>query len=159
MSALMIFRFYCKSVILFIIINLMMAPAIAHNKSHPTLVLVSSTHSSIEKLKPSLVRKIFLNFHTSFNNQHLTPLINNSNELLYEIFLQKVVYMSERNYDRYLIAKTFRTGMPRPEKFSNTKNLIAALQAASGSVSVMWKKNADDEKSIRIIQTLWEERR
>ncbi|VAW60014.1 hypothetical protein MNBD_GAMMA08-2971 [hydrothermal vent metagenome] len=155
----MSFRQRYKSAILLIIINLMIAPVYAHNSSHPTLVLVSSTHSSIEQLKPSLVRKIFLNFHTSFNNQHLTPLINSSNELLYEIFLQKVVYMSERNYDRYLIAKTFRSGIPRPEKFSNTKKLITALQSISGSVSVMWKKNAIDEKNIRIIQVLWEERR
>lgn len=155
----MSFRQRYKLAILFIIINLMIAPVYAHNSSHPTLVLVSSTHSSIEQLKPSLVRKIFLNFHTSFNNQHLIPLINSSNELLYEIFLQKVVYMSERNYDRYLIAKTFRSGIPRPEKFSSTKTLISALQSISGSVSVMWKKNAIDEKNIRIIQVLWEERR
>ncbi len=88
----------------------------SHNQAL-VLVLVTARSNQIEKLQPRQFRKLFLDVPVFSNNEQLIPLINTSDKLLYEIFLQKVVYMSVRNYERMLISNTFRTGRPRPEMF------------------------------------------
>jgi len=147
-----------NAVILLIIIKLISLPVSAHEDRHQTLVLVTASDSLVKKLRPGLFRKLFLAVPVASNNQALTPLINISDDLLYEVFLQKVVYMSKRHYERMLVSKTFRTGRPRPARFSDNIELVKALNSISGSVSVMWQKDAENEKFIRIVQTLWEER-
>jgi len=148
---------FLKQLILLIII-LISSPVSAHKNNHQKLVLVTANHNQINTLQNSQVRKLFLNIPIINNNKQLIPLINNSDELLYEIFLQKIAYMSERNYERLLIAKTFRTGRPRPERYSDNNKLIKALKNTSNSVSIMWEDIAKKQTEIRIVQTLWEDR-
>jgi hypothetical protein len=143
---------------LLVVIQLIPLPVFAHEGQNQALVLVAASDSQIEKLQPRLFRKLFLDVPVTSNNQPLIPLINTSDDLLYEIFLQKVVYMSERHYERMLISRTFRTGRPRPARFSDNSELVKALNSTPGSVSVMWRKIAEEEKAVRIVQTLWEDR-
>jgi len=145
-------------VILLLIIKLITTSVFAGEERHQTLVLVVANDSLIKKLRPGLFRKLFLAVPVASNDQALVPLINTSDDFLYEVFLQKVVYMSKRHYERMLISKTFRTGRPRPARFSDNTELVKALNSTPGSVSVMWKRTARQEKSIRIVQVLWEER-
>jgi hypothetical protein len=147
-----------NALVLLVVIQLVSLPTFAHEGQYQALVLVTASDSEIEKLQPRMFRKLFLNVPVTSVDQPLIPLINTSDDLLYEIFLQKVVYMSERHYERMLISKTFRTGRPRPARFSDNAELVTALNSISGAVSVMWRKIAEKEKAIRIVQTLWEDR-
>lgn len=151
-------RYPFKITVLLFVIQLMSLPSFAHENKYQALVLVTANDSKIEKLQPRLLRKLFLDIPVTSNNQLLVPLINNSDDMLYEIFLQKVIYMSERHYERMLISKTFRTGRPRPARFSDNAELVKALKSIPGSFSVMWHQTAEKEKAIRIVQTLWEDR-
>lgn len=144
--------------IIFIISQLMTIPLYAHNKKTKTLVLVSSIDNPVKPLKPAVFRKLFLNEPVIINNKKIRPILNTSDKLLYEIFLQKVVYMSQRHYERTLISKAFRTGRPRSPRFSNIKELLNELKSTPGSVSFMWLNSIEKEKNIYVIQTLWVER-
>ncbi len=146
------------NILILLLIQLIPVPASAYENRHQVLVLVTSANSQIDKLQPRLFRKLFLVVPVTVNNQPLVPLINDSDELLYAVFLQKVVYMSERHYKHMLISKTFRTGRPRPARFSDNSKLVKALNSIPGSVSVMWRKTAEQENSVRILQVLWESR-
>ncbi|VAW60680.1 hypothetical protein MNBD_GAMMA09-1403 [hydrothermal vent metagenome] len=144
--------------VLLLIINFAATPALAHESRYPALVLVTAGAQPVKRLSPTQFRKLFLNLPVVSGKQQLVPLIYTSDRFLYEIFLQKVIYMSERNYERMLVSKTFRTGRPRPGKFSSREKLVKALLSTPGSISFMWRDTAEKEKQLRIIQTLWEEK-
>ena len=151
-------RYFINGVVLLIIIKMISVSVFAHKNRYQALVLVTANDSQIETLQPDLFRKLFLAVPVVLNNQKLIPLINTSDDLLYEVFLQKVVYMSERYYERMLISKTFRTGRLRPARYSNNTKLVKALKSIPGSISFMWSTTAEKEKYIRIVQVIWEER-
>ncbi|VAW65136.1 hypothetical protein MNBD_GAMMA11-2130 [hydrothermal vent metagenome] len=142
-------------VLLLVLTGLVSVPVQAREGRNMALVLITASDYPLEKLSASEVRRLFINEPVVLKQQKITPLINTSDELQYEIFLQKVVYMSERYYERMLISKTFRRGRARPERFSDNNELVNALVSISGSVSVMWRETAEKEKRIRIVQTLW----
>ncbi len=122
-----------------------------------TLVLVSATDLG-SKLTPNQLRRVFLGIPVTVNGEIIKALRNTSDPLLNEIFLQKVVYMSERRYKRQLISQTFRTGQTRPPYFEVEDNLVEALKSVSGSVSVMWARDAEKNSDLHIIQVLWKGR-
>ena len=151
-------RNFINTLCLLISLNLLTTVAIAHENRSQTLVLVTASNSPVNKLPPGQFRKLFLDVPVKSNGQLLVPLINMSDDLLYEIFLQKVVYMSKRHYERMLISKTFRTGRPRPARFDNNEELVKALKTIPGAVSIMWEKTARKNREIKIVQVIWEER-
>jgi len=130
----------------------------AQDDKQRTLALVTASDIQFERLTPNAVRKLFLGIPVSSYDQPLTVLLNNNSDLLNEIFLQKVVYMSERHYERMLVSQTFRTGRPRPAKFSDHGKLVEALKSTPGSVSLMWQKDADKDEAIHVLQILWQGR-
>ncbi len=146
-----------RAFLLLLIIYFTAMPAFAHENRYQALVLVTANTTLMDKLSPTQFRKLFLNLPIISTGQALRPLLNTSDSFLYEIFLQKVVYMSERNYARMLISRTFRNGHPRPEKFSAQAKLVKALISTPASVSFMWRNAAEKEQQLRIVQKLWEE--
>lgn len=120
-----------------------------------TLVLVSGAGLGDSQLTPNQLRRIFLGMPVSANGKAISALRNTSDPLLNEIFLQKVVYMSERRYQRLLVSKTFRTGQIRPPNFKSHDNLVQALKTVPDSVSVMWERDAKNHTDLHVIQVLW----
>jgi len=133
-------------------------PLPADEPREATLVLVSGTGPGDGELTPNQLRRVFLGIPVSVDGKNIRALRNTSDPLLNEVFLQKVVYMSERRYKRQLVAQTFRTGQMRPPVFKTDEELVQALKSITGSVSVMWERDARKDGSLHVIQVLWKGR-
>jgi len=121
------------------------------------VVLVVGEDSSIEDISSLELRKAFFGITVRQNNQILRPLRNSSDAQLNEIFLQSVVAMSERAYERRLFSLALKYGRPRPEEFTDHDDLVRALHEQPNSISYMWRSDAERSALIRIIKLLWQE--
>jgi len=120
-----------------------------------TLVLVSSSDLGGGRLTPNQLRRVFLGISVSVNDQDIRALRNTSDPVLNEVFLQKVVYMTERRYKRQLVSQTFRTGQMRPPQFGVQSELVQALKSTPASISVMWERDVKKDPGLHTIQVLW----
>lgn len=121
------------------------------------LVLVSSTTANYEALSSFEVRKIFLGYPIKRENTPLIAIRNKSDEESYQIFLQKVVHLSARNYERRLMSKTFRTGTPTVLEINSLLTLKHKLLNNEFHISVMWLEDVELESNLKVLQTLWKE--
>ena len=125
------------------------APESAH------VVLVTAHPEAIAPLPPAEVRRLFLGVTQPRDGVVLMPVHNVSDSLLHEVFLQKVVHMSARNYERVVTAQVFRAGGQRPLRYDNDTALIEALQRNRGAVTYMWAHDARRIPGIQVVQVLW----
>jgi hypothetical protein len=76
---------------------------------------------------------------------------------LYEVFLQKVIFLSERDYEKRLITRTFQTGERRPVVHVKEHELLQSLGRQPGSVTFMWDETAARYPELRVVKVLWNE--
>lgn len=115
------------------------------------IVLVSISQSPIQSLAPVEVRRLFLGFTVNQHGQRIQPLLNLSESLLYEVFLQKVIFMSASSYERQVLGRTFRQGKARPLEFTAQGPLNDALKSRPSAVTFMWEKDAKNKPNIKIV--------
>lgn len=119
------------------------------------LVLVSAAsanHSALSRLE---VRKIFLGYPVSRDGMPIYAIRNKSDSVSYQIFLQKFIHLSAKNYERRLLSKTFRTGSAKVSAASSLAKLKTILANDPSNVSIMWRDEFEASDNLRIIQTLW----
>lgn len=121
-----------------------------------TLVLVRSEQATAPALTEQEVRKLFLGEALTKNGQRVQALRNHTDALLYEVFLQKIVFMSGRNYERQLLSRVFRLGGQRPPIYEDLGALIAALKANPAAVTFMWEDEAGTIPGIKVGMQLWQ---
>ncbi len=121
------------------------------------VVLVVGENSPIENLSLLECRKAYFGIVVRHDNQIIRPLRNSSDPQLSEIFLQSVVAMSERSYERRLFSLTLKSGRARPEEFTDQDNLVRALREYPHSISYMWRSDAEQSMGIKVIKLLWQE--
>lgn len=119
------------------------------------LVLVTNNLSSVPELTLKQIRQIYLG--RALRGVSITPLSNQTNDLLYEVFLQKVIFLSERDYEKRLITRTFQTGERRPIVHVKEHELLQTLSRQLGSVTFMWEETAARYPDIRVVKVLWNE--
>jgi hypothetical protein len=124
--------------------------------SHRSLVLATSAASSLPALTTQEARKLFLGVPLEKDGAHPVPLLNTSDPLTYEVFLQKVAFMSASTYETQTISVVFRLGGKRPESYSNLKELVDALQQNPGTVTYLWEDQVQDNKGIKSVNVLWQ---
>ena len=120
------------------------------------VVLVVGENSPIENLSSLECRKAYFGIVVRYDNQIIRPFRNSSDSQLSQIFLQSVVAMSERSYERRLFSLTLRTGRPRPEEFTDQDVLVLALRDHPHSISYMWRSDVERSIGIKIIKVLWQ---
>lgn len=120
------------------------------------LVLVYGALSHVPQLTPNEVRKLFLGVVLIKDGQRIEPLLNTTDPLLHEVFLQKIIFMSGDNYQRQLTARIASTGDPRPQAYTDRWQLISALRSRHGAVSFMWNKDVRAQMGLKVIQELWQ---
>jgi len=121
------------------------------------VVLVAGEKSPIENLSPLELRKAYFGIVVRDNNQIIRPFRNSSDSQLNRIFLQSVVAMSERSYERRLFSLTLKSGRPRPEEFTDQDDLVRALRDNPYCISYMWRSDAERSIGIKVIKLLWQE--
>lgn len=120
------------------------------------LVLVTATRPLAEApLTMGDVRRLFLGRTVTVGDQAVRPLINKSDTLLYEVFLQKVVHMSAGHYERHLLSGVYRRGGRRPQSFISERDLIAALRNQPFTVTFLWESSARAYPGIHVVRELW----
>ena len=120
-----------------------------------SLVLVVSADSPVTHLEIIDVRKLFLGLRVAVGGQPLRPLDNRSDERIHEAFLQNVLGMSGDAFERRLLSMTLREGVPRPAVYRNTAELLDAVAADRGAVSVAWLRDVQRDRRIRVLRVLW----
>lgn len=121
------------------------------------LVLVTAETSNVPALSPEQVRRLYLGAAVNGDSRTVVPLRNNSDSLLREVFLQKVVYLSEPMYERTLMTRLLAGKGARPQVYDNPNELIAALRATPNAVTYLWADTAAATQGIRIVAELWVE--
>jgi hypothetical protein len=121
------------------------------------VVLVTGENSPIENLSPLELRKAYFGIVVRYDDQIIRPFRNSSDSRLSQIFLQTVVAMSERAYERRLFSLTLKSGRPRPEEFTDQDNIVRALRKYPYGISYMWRSDAERAIGIKVIKLLWQE--
>ncbi len=121
------------------------------------LVLVTAETSNVPALSPAQVRRLYLGVAVDVDSHSVVPLRNDSDSLLREVFLQKVVYLSEPMYERALMTRVLAGKGVRPPAYDDQKDLLAVLRATPNAVTYLWQDTATATKGIRIVSELWVE--
>lgn len=140
---------------LFTILSLIVVLTTSALPQTKRLVLVTGTQSTLPELTLNQIRRIYLGH--DLRGTAITPLSNQSDDLLFEVFLQKVIFLSERDYERRLITRTFQTGDRRPPIYVKERDLLRSLERQSGSVTFMWEETASRYPQLRVVKVLWSE--
>jgi hypothetical protein len=123
--------------------------------AEPVLVLVTHADSPITDVSNLDVRKVFLGIETRQDGNAIHGVRNKSDEKLNAVFMQYIVAMSERSYQRRLLSFTMRYGRPRPLEVSNSKQLVDKLSKDPHAISYMWLEEAEALDNIKILRVIW----
>lgn len=132
------------------------APTI--HAAEPQLVLVASTNSAVSELTAEDVRRLYLGIPIEVGGHALKPLRNNTDDLVQEVFMQEVMFMSTPAYERQILSRVYRQGGRSPPVFTEMNELVEALKQDPDAVTYMFRKSAMAMPSIKIIGELgWTE--
>jgi hypothetical protein len=117
------------------------------------IVIVASAGSDIKAISAKEVRRAYLGATIVLEGVEIKPLLNQTDKLAREVFLQKVLFMSSEAYERQLLARAFRSGSSQ-KVFENITDLLAALQNDNSTITFMLYETAINTPGIRIIGNL-----
>jgi hypothetical protein len=127
----------------------MLVTPMAHAEEQ-RIAIVASTRSGIKAISAKEVRRAYLGASIVLNGIEIKPLLNQTDKLVGEVFLQKVLFMSAEAYERQLLSRTFR-GASRPKPYENLTDLLAALKGDDATITFMLYETAINTPDIRII--------
>lgn len=119
------------------------------------LLLVASEESQLGPFTHAELRKVFLGIPVTRDSVRVKPLLNTTDSRATSIFLQQVVFMSERDYRRQLLSRVFRLGDQRPREYDNIELLAEALRNTPGSLTYMWSDQFDKQSGLESLGELW----
>ena len=121
------------------------------------VVLVTYKDSPIQSISSLDIRKVYLGISVTIDCSTIRALRRRDDERLNQIFLQTVLAMSERSYERRLVSLMLKFGTPRPAEVDGSDELLEALVTIPSSITYMWKSDAEADSRARIIGVLWQE--
>ena len=119
------------------------------------LVLVAAKRSGIAQISAEDVRRLYLGIPLISGGQPVKPLINATDSLVREIFMQQILFMSADAYRRQTLSRTYRTGASPPPAYTDMPGLIGALRANPNAVTYMLYATAIATPELKIIGNLW----
>ncbi|MFC0679549.1 hypothetical protein ACFFGH_17065 [Lysobacter korlensis] len=132
------------------------SPAASAAEDVRTLVAVASDRSQLAGLKPADLRLAFLALPVGKGDARPRPVINQSNPLLYEVFLQKVVFLSSQHYQRQMVSHVFQRGGTRPAVVDDERRVVQLLHEDPQRISFMWAKDAQRYEGLKVVRVLWQ---
>ena len=121
------------------------------------VVLVAAATSPLNELDSLELRKLYLGYSVRRDGKLVRGLRNTQDEDLNRIFLQAVVAMSEKSYQRRLLSLPLRQGIPRPSEYNNPERLLEALSSDPYSVTYMWMDAAARSADLKTLKVLWQQ--
>jgi len=127
------------------------------SRADVAVVLVADKDSPIESISSLNIRKVYLGIPVTIGGHAVRGFRRRDDERLNQIFLQSVIAMSERSYERRLLSLVLKFGTPRPTEVDNHGELLESLANNSSSIAYMWKSEAESNSNLKIIRVLWQE--
>jgi len=119
------------------------------------LVLVANVDSKLGELSLRDVRKAYLGSRVGVNETVLVPLVNRIDDPLYEIFLQKVMFMSSQAYQRQLLRHFLQGKGQRPAEYRDKSDLLDHLSRNASAVTyIMWTEELN-RLGLKVVTVLW----
>ncbi len=125
--------------------------------AHHQVVLVTNSSCPIDTVSSLELRKIYFGIKVKHDNAQIKGIHNLTNDQLDTIFLQTVVAMSSKSYQRRLLAQSLNIGRPRIAKFSDIETLLTELRKIPCNVTYMWENKANEFDDLKIIKWLWQQ--
>jgi hypothetical protein len=120
-----------------------------------SLLLVTGADQQLGVVTNAELRKVFLGVPVSRDDVRLRPLLNATDPLATNIFLQQVVFMSEREYRRQLVSRVFRFGDQRPAEHEDIDALVEDLRTTPGSLTFMWSDQVESYEGLESLGVIW----
>jgi len=120
------------------------------------VVLVAAATSPLKNLGALELRKLYLGFPVLQESKLIKGLLNTTDRDIERIFLQTVVAMSEKSYERRQLLQTMQEGTPRLREYNNLEDLQEALVSEPNSVTYMWLDDAVRMPDVKILKVLWQ---
>ncbi len=127
--------------------------AIAHQHQ---VVLVTNISCPLKTISSLDLRKIYFGINVRHEKIHIRGLRNLSDSYLDNIFLQTVVAMSSKSYQRRLLAESLNNGRPRIAEFTDAELLYKELRKSSCHVTYLWSDDVGQFDDLKIIKLLWQ---
>lgn len=127
----------------------------ASGRDEHVVLVMSSRAAQPGQFAASELRRLFLGMPVFRDGDKVVPLLNASNKEVYQAFLQKVMFMSEANYQRQLVLRVFRRGGNRPAIYHKTEHLVQAMEAIPNGVSFMLQSEVEHLNDVEVVQPLW----
>jgi len=121
------------------------------------VVLVADSDSPVESISMLDIRKIYLGISVAVDGVKVRGIRWRNDERLDQIFLQSVIAMSQRSYERRLLSMVLKYGTPRPAVANDRDELMELLAINPSSIAYMWKVDAEADSRVKIIRVLWQE--
>ena len=119
------------------------------------LLLVTGDATNIETLSHADIRRLYLGNQLMMNGVRIRPVLNVSDPLMTEVFLQNIIFMSRTEYERQLLSRVFRLGGQRPPAYENMDDLVKQLLDTPGSVTFMWATQLKQHAGLKSLGVLW----
>jgi len=137
---------------LLIFITLVLGLSMPSMASARELVVVSSKSTDYLPLSRFELRKLFLGYPVEQNGKVISAIRNTSDERAYKVFLQKLIRLSAKNYERRLMSKTFKTGAANVPTADSLDALIDELQQTDSTLSFMWMDEVESQPGVKVIE-------
>ena len=121
------------------------------------LVLVTSSDSPITDISSLDIRKTYLGISVTIAGSTVRPVRQQNDSRLNLIFLQSVIAMSQRSYERRLLSMMLKYGTPRPTEVDDREALIEMLERNPHAIGYMWESDARSDSRVRKVKVLWKE--
>jgi len=114
------------------------------------IVIVTGQQSKIKAISGKNVRRAYLGASVVLDGVEVKPILNQSDDLTDEVFMQKIMFMSVEAYKRQLLTHAFRGGNS-PKPYRSLAALLDELDHGNATISFMLYETAIKTPGIRII--------
>lgn len=134
-----------------------LAVSVQTSSANEAMVLVADKDSPIENISMLEIRKAYLAISVTIVGHAIRPLRRRDDERLNQVFLQSIMAMSQRSYERRLLSLTLKFGVPRPMEVDDLEELFILLAKNPYTIAYMWRVDADANPNVKTIKVLWQE--
>jgi hypothetical protein len=118
-----------------VVATLLLAPLRAPAAGPSDLVIVVEESSPIRSMSVADVRRVFLGVPLVVAGVDVVPVRNLVEEDLYELFLQRVLFMSAQTYERRMMIRIFQQGGTHIATARSSEELQHLLHTSPGCMS------------------------
>ncbi|VAW66418.1 hypothetical protein MNBD_GAMMA11-3341 [hydrothermal vent metagenome] len=119
------------------------------------LLMVTDKSNDILPLSKDELRRLFLGMPVYRNGQKLKAVINRSDEMCYQIFLQYILGMSHKRYVHTMVSSLYRNGIKTPPTFTAAEEIIEYIHKEKYSVTYIFKHNLPKFNNLNVVQEIW----